>query len=103
MTDTQNIDPVINFIKQAVVKKHGDQDSNFVNQETQRVYNDFGNNLLEHFSSLLSKEQSTELESLIKKTKSQKVVLGYLMESIDNFEQKIIEYLMGYVENYLAK
>jgi hypothetical protein len=103
MQNEGQIDPISNFIKQSVLKRHSNKDSAFIEQETHRIYEDFGNEILDHFQSLLNSDQNKELEKIIKKTKSQRAVLGYLMESINSFEQKIIEYLMEYRKEYLGE
>lgn len=94
-------DPVVNFMKQTVIEKYGEEvDKNFLNEETNRIYEDFGDNLFTHFKPMISAEQKVKLDKLLTKTQNQEEVLGFLMESIDNFEQKIIEYLIEYRKAY---
>lgn len=98
------IDPVMNFLKQAVLIKHGDKvDQNFIDQETSKIYDDFGSGILNHFKPMISADQQEQLNKLIDESQNQEIILGFLMESIENFEQKIIQYLVEFKDTYIAE
>lgn len=102
--DTLKIDPVVDFMRQTVLSKYGEKvDQNFLEQETNRIYSDFGNNLFSHFKPMIPPEKKIELDKIIDESKDQDVVMAFLMESIENFEQKIIQYLVEYRNTYIAK
>jgi hypothetical protein len=98
------IDPVRNFMRQAVLKKYGDKsDSNFIDLETTRIYNDFGDSILAHFRPMITSEKKLELDRVIKESNNQEIILAFLMQSIENFEQKIIQYLIEYKDLYIGE
>lgn len=103
-SENQQLETVMNFLRQAVRTKHSENiDQNFLDIETKRIYDNFGNSILAHFKPMISAEQKIKLEQLVSTTKDQEEILAFLMESIENFEQKIIQYLVEFRDTYIAE
>lgn len=102
MQTNPTTDPVFKFLQQAVITRHGvEKNRDFISLETNRIYDDFGSGILDHFKPMIKEDKQKQL-NLIVESQQQETILAFLMESIDNFEQKIIEYLMEYKEKYIS-
>lgn len=101
-SDGSKDERVMGFMKQIIKEKHGQNiEEDFLNQEADMLYNKFTERLTSYFKQFISKEQEKELNKLIGQSANQDVVLTFLMESIDNFEAKIIYVLMNFRNDYL--
>lgn len=93
---------VISFMMQIVQEKHGDEvGSDFLQQEADKLYEEFGDNLVANFEPMLTDEQKTQFDQLVGQNSNQEDLLSFLMGSIDNLEQKIMQVLMEFRDNYV--
>jgi len=100
--DSLRDDRVMNYIKQIVREKYGPNmsEENFT-KEAELLYEMFTENLVSYFEPYISKENSNKLDDLLKKSTDKDTILAFLMESIDNFEQKIVQVLVNFRNSYL--
>lgn len=95
-------DRVVSFIKQMVREKYGPSMSeDNLTKEAEMLYEMFTENLVSYFEPYVSEEANNRLNDLIKKSTDKDTVLAFLMESVDNFEQKIIQVLVDFRNSYL--
>lgn len=93
---------VMYFIKQMVQKKYGsDISQDFLNTEAEKLYNKFSEDIVSYFKPFISGEHKEDLDNLINKSGNEESVLAFLMDSIDNFEQKIVQVLLNFRNSYL--
>lgn len=93
---------VLSFMIQLVQEKHGDDvDANFLNQEANRLYDIFGNNLVSYFEPMLSEESKKQFNEMVKTNADQDQLLGFLNESIPNLEQQILQVLISFRVQYI--
>lgn len=93
---------VLNFMVQAVQQKHGvDADPAFVKKESERLYDEFGEKLVDYFEPMLSKEQIEEFDKMMTQGASQDQLLAFLMSSIPDLTQQIEKVLIEYKEKYI--
>lgn len=93
---------VMSFMRQIVQEKHGNQvEAAFLEQEADKLYNEFGDNLVAYFEPMLTNEQKTKFDELIEQSAEQDALLAFLMDSIENLEQKIVQVLMDFRESYI--
>ena len=93
---------VVSFMRQLVQEKHGNQvEADFLESEADKLYNEFGDNLVVYFEPMLNDSQKQEFDRLINEGVDQEKLLAFLMDSIENLEQKIIQVLMDFRENYI--
>lgn len=93
---------VMSFMMQLIQQKHGDDvDLEFLNSEAERLYDSFGNALVDYFEPLLSDKQKLEFDSLIDQNNGQESILEFLMTAIPNLDQRIQQVLILYRDNYL--
>lgn len=95
-------DRVMNYIKQMVREKYGPNmsEDNLI-KEAEMLYEMFTKNLVSYFEPYISEEDSNKLDDLLKKSPNKDTVLTFLMESIDNFEQKTVRVLVDFRNSYL--
>ena len=94
---------VLAFMMQIVQEKHGDNiDSKFLDEEANRLYDEFGDNLVNYFEPMLSVEQKQEFDQLVAQGSKQDVLLDFLIGAIENLEQKIIGVLGQFKNKYMA-
>lgn len=107
MLDNQNPDEVkdqnvLAFMIQLVQEKFSDDvDAEFLNQEANRLYDLFGNNLVSYFEPMLTEEQKQSFDQLVEQASDQDVLLNFLVENIPNLEQQILQVLVAFRANYL--
>ena len=75
-------------------------DDNLI-KEAEMLYEMFTENLVSYFEPYVSEEDSNRLDDLLKKSTDKDTILTFLMESIDNFEQKIVRVLVDFRNSYL--
>ena len=93
---------VMSFMRQIVQEKHGNQvEADFLETEATKLYNEFGDNLVVYFEPMLNDSQKQEFDRLINESADQDKLLSFLMDSIENLEQKIIQVLMNFRETYI--
>jgi len=94
---------VLSFMMQLVQEKHGDDvEIQFLNQEADRLYDMFGNNLVQYFEPMLSSEQKTQFDELVKKNTGQDALLAFLIQAIPDLETRIMGVLVNFRNQYLA-
>lgn len=103
--DNQSKDQnVLSFMMQLVQEKHGDDTGmEFLNTESERLYNTFGDNLVKYFEPQLSEEQKTKFDELISSAQSQDKMLEFLLDAIPNLEEQIMDVLIKFREDYLKE
>lgn len=95
---------VYSFMMQLVQEKHGDDVSvELLNTEAERLYIEFGDLLVDSFEPMLSSDQKAQFDALVAEEADQEMILTFLTESIDNLEQRILDTLMNFRENYLSE
>lgn len=95
---------VVSFMMQLVQEKYGDDiELDFLNSESERLYEDFGNNLVSYFEPMLSEEQKKEFDQIVSNGSQQDELLNYLLEAIPNLEEQILQVLVTYRASYLQK
>lgn len=93
---------VLSFMMELVQEKFGSEvDAEFLNQESTRLYNLFGNNLVGYFEPMLTPDQKQEFDLLVQQTDNQENLLNYLMQAIPNLEQQILQVLINFRLEYL--
>lgn len=103
-SDKDNLrdDRVMNFIMQMVQEKYGSSMSEGnLTKETEMLYEMFTENLVSYFKPYISEGDSNKLNDLLKKPTDKDTLLAFLMESVDNFEQKIVQVLVDFRNSYL--
>lgn len=113
MNDPQNIQDnsgqdmpkdqnVLSFMMQLVQEKYGDEiDMNYLQQESDRLYDTFGNNLVNYFEPMLSDDQKNQFDLLVKNQAPQDQLLDFLIGNIANLEQQIMQILIDFRSDYL--
>ncbi len=95
---------VYSFMMQIVQEKHGDDASvELLNTEAERLYIEFGDLLVDSFEPLLTVEQKVQFDTLVSQEVDQETILAFLTDSIDNLEQRILDTLMKFRDNYLSE
>ncbi|MEI7578853.1 MAG: hypothetical protein WCJ58_02305 [bacterium] len=104
MNPTQPKDQnVLSFMMQLVQERYGDEvELDFLNQEADRLYDIFGNNLVGYFEPMLSEEQKKSFDQLVAMKGSQEQLLQFLIEAIPNLEQQILQVLVDFRADYLS-
>jgi len=95
---------VMTFMMQMVQEKLGDNvDSKALEDEAVKLYDEFGERLVSYFEPMLSDEQRTQFDELVKQEVSQDKLLEFLVGAIENLEQKILDILTQFKNEYLAR
>jgi len=101
---TQKDPNVMSFMMQMVQEKHGDSiDSKFLQEESDKLYEEFGDRLVSYFEPMLTDEQKGQFDTLVGQGSDQDKLLEFLIGAIDNLEQKILDVLMQFKNEYLAR
>lgn len=101
---TQKDPNVMAFMMQIVQEKHGDSvDSKFLEEESNRLYDEFGDRLVSYFEPMLSEEQKKQFDVLVSEGADQEKLLEFLVGSIEDLEQKILDTLTQFKNEYLAR
>lgn len=101
---TEDRDPnVYSFMMQLVQEKHGeDVEFSFLEQEAGRLYDIFGEVLLNYFEPQLTPDQKVQFDQLVEAEAEQDQLLNFLIENIGNLEQQIVQILANYRSDYLS-
>jgi hypothetical protein len=103
MDYTQKDPNVMTFMMQMVQEKHGDNvESDFLQKEADRLYEDFGDRLVNYFEPMLTEEQKTQFDQLVAQGADQEKLLEFLISAIDNLEQRILDILTQFKNEYIA-
>ncbi len=102
--DLSQKDPnVMSFMMQMVQEKQGDNiDSKFLEEESSRLYNEFGDKLVGYFEPMLSDDQKKQFDALVQEGADQNRLLEFLVGAIENLEQKILDVLMRFKNDYIG-
>jgi hypothetical protein len=101
---TQKDPNVMSFMMQVVQEKHGDNvDSKFLKEEASKLYDEFGDKLVSYFEPMLSEEQKTQFDQLVQQGVDQNKLLEFLIGAIENLEQKILDTLMQFKQEYMSR
>lgn len=93
---------VVSFMMQLVQEKYGDEvDGNFLTQESDRLYDIFGNSLVDYFEPMLSEDQKSQFDGLVANSAKQEELLEFLVNNIPNLEQQILQVLVDFRNDYL--
>lgn len=94
---------VLSFMMQLVQERYGDEiEIEFLNQEADRLYDEFGNNLVNYFEPMLSEEQKLSFDQLVATSPDQEKLLEFLIANIPNLEQQILQVLVDFRASYLS-
>ena len=104
MDDNQQKDQnVLSFMMQLVQERHGDDiDINFLNEESEKLYNQFGDNLVSYFEPQLSEEQKKKFDEMISSEKGQDEMLAFLVDAIPTLEEQIMDVLVKFRDDYIT-
>lgn len=103
-SDAKKDQNVLSFITQMIQEKHGDDVSlDFLEVEKERLYIEFGEYLLETFEPMLNGSQKQQFSEIVENNSDPDQIQGFLFGSIENLEQKIIEALYEFKDNYLIQ
>ena len=92
---------VMGFMKQTVKEKYGEGvDTDFLDQEANKIYTEFENSIFDHFNPMLSPDQQVELDKITNEQADQATLLAFLMQSIKNFELNIFQFLVDFRKKY---
>lgn len=95
---------VMTFMMQMVQEKHGDNiDSAFLEEESSKLYDEFGDKLVSYFEPMLTDEQKVQFDGLVQQGADQNKLLEFLIGAIENLEQKILDILTQFKNDYLAR
>ena len=94
---------VFSFMVQLVQEKYGDDvEIAFLNEEADRLYDLFSNNLVQYFEPLLSTEQKAQFDVLVKTQNNQEALLSFLIQAIPDLETRIMQVLVAFRNQYLS-
>jgi len=94
---------VLSFMIQLVQEKHGDDaDAQFINTEANRLYDQFGDNLVSYFEPMLTEQQKKDFDNLVGAGSNQEQLLNFLIQAIPDLEAKIMQILVSFRANYLG-
>ncbi|MFQ5492594.1 MAG: hypothetical protein ACE5DX_00320 [Candidatus Dojkabacteria bacterium] len=94
---------VLSFMMQLVQEKHGeDTDIEFLNQESNRLYDTFGDQLVSYFEPMLTDDQRGQFDQMVDGGSDQDSLLNFLVESIPDLESQIMNVLMDFRSKYLG-
>jgi len=95
---------VMTFMMQIVQQKYGNEvESKFLEEEANKLYDEFGDKLVNYFEPMLTEEQRTQFDKLVQEGADQNKLLEFLIASIENLEQKILDILNQFKNDYLAR
>lgn len=109
MNDVNNSNPpkdqnVLSFMVQLVQERYGDDTPmEFLNNEADRLYDLFGNNLVSYFEPMLTDEQKLQFDQMVKQGGIQEQLLGFLVQAIPDLEEKIMQVLIAFRNAYLTE
>lgn len=109
MNDVNNINQnkdqnVLSFMVQLVQERYGDDtEMNFLNQESERLYDLFGNNLVSYFEPMLSDQQKIQFDQMVKQGGNQENLLSFLVQAIPDLENRIMQVLIAFRNAYLTE
>lgn len=93
---------VLSFMTQLVQEKFGpNATAEFLDQESARLYELFGDKLVGYFEPLLSEDQKTQFDQLVQSGQQQEQLLNFLVTSIPNLEDQILSVLMQFKTDYI--
>ncbi|MBU0975923.1 MAG: hypothetical protein ABIE03_03400 [Patescibacteria group bacterium] len=103
--DLNQKDPnVMTFMMQMIQEKHGDSvDSKFLEEEATKLYDEFGDRLVGYFEPMLTDEQKGQFDELVTQGSDQDKLLEFLVGSIDNLEQRILDTLNQFKSEYMGR
>ena len=102
-TDSNKDQNVLSFMMQLVQEKYGDDiEIDFLNNESNRLYDLFGNNLVSYFEPMLTDEQKGQFDQLVKTQSNQEALLAFLIQAIPDLESRIMQVLVAFRNQYLT-
>ncbi|MCA9385464.1 hypothetical protein KC717_02330 [Candidatus Dojkabacteria bacterium] len=94
---------VLSFMMQLVQQKHGDEvEYDFLQTEANKLYDTFGDNLVDYFEPMLTEEQKKQFDSMIDSNAQQDSILEFLMSAIPELDVKIQQVLINFRDSYLS-
>ena len=95
---------VLTFMMSLVQEKYGDDvDMGFLNTESNRLYDLFGDQLVTYFEPMLTDEQKKDFDQLVNQQSNQDQLLNFLIQAIPDLENKILQVLVAFKTEYLKK
>ena len=93
---------VLTFMMSLVQEKYGDDiDMTFLNTESGRLYDLFGDQLVTYFEPMLSEDQKKDFDLLVNQQNNQDQLLNFLIQAIPDLENKILQVLVAFKTEYL--
>lgn len=95
---------VLTFMMSLVQEKYGDDvDMGFLNAESNRLYDLFGDQLVTYFEPMLTEDQKKDFDMLVNQQSNQDQLLNFLIQAIPDLENKILQVLVSFKTEYLKK
>ena len=103
MPDNQQRDQnVLSFMMQLVQQKYGDEvESSFLVEESNKLYDKFGEALVDYFDPIMTEQQHKEFDKLSSEGANNSKVLEFLMREVPDLDTNIKKVLFMFRENYL--
>lgn len=94
---------IVAYMSDAVREKNKGKQitEDFVQTEANKLYDDFGENLINTFERMLEKEQIDKFNEMLEGGATQNQLLEYTMGCIPNLEKRIEEVLLTFREKYI--
>lgn len=93
---------VFSFMMQLVQEKHGDDvGAEFLNTEAERLYIEFGDELLKYFEPMLNIDQKSQFDNMVESGAAQDEIMNFLVKNIEGLEQKIMDVLNQFRQKYI--
>jgi hypothetical protein len=95
---------VLTFMMSLVQEKYGDDiDMEFLNSESNRLYDIFGDQLVTYFEPMLSEDQKKDFDGLVSQQSNQDQLLNFLIQAIPDLENRILQVLVSFKTEYLKQ
>ncbi len=94
---------VLSFMLSLVQMKFGNEiDPEFLNNEANRLYDLFGDLLVDYFEPMMNEDQKNQFNALIDSGADQARILEFLIASIPQLDMKIQQVLLDFRDKYLS-
>jgi hypothetical protein len=94
---------VFSFMIQLVQERYGPTATpEFLEKEADRIYELFGDKLVEYFEPMLSDQQKEQFNQMVSQGQDQESLLNFLVSSIENLETQIMSVLMQFKDDYIG-
>lgn len=101
--DPEKDQNVYAFMMQLAQEKQGDDvEAEFLAEETDMLYDLFGDMLLAYFEPQLNDDQREQFNQLVEANSDQDALLNFLTENISDLQDQIVNMLVKFRQDYLS-